>query len=237
MPGGGAAGAANIARTSERRGRPGIVEVLIKLRDAHPSADDESVDAGLRRLAHFADELEQKEGYASEHSGCVVTHALAIAEELGLGAEDRALIELGAALHDLGKLCVRESILAKPGPLSEPEWDVMRLHAIAGAQLLRLLIELPEVTSIVRSHHERWDGLGYPDGLARDRIPLGARIVAVADAYQAMVEPRPYRQDFSEEAARHQLLECAGTQFDPTCVEALCTALSRHERRPLQHVG
>lgn len=195
------------------------------------------VEWRLRRLALLAEELELKEGYATEHTGAVTTHALAIAEGLGLCGRAQAVIEAGAVLHDLGKLYVRDSVLSKPGPLTEPEWDVMRLHAAAGAWLLTSLIRLPEVAAVVRWHHERWDGKGYPDGLSREQIPLGARIVAVADAYQAMVEARPYRRAFSGAAARLRLQTCAATQFDPACVDALCAALVARKPRRRANTG
>ncbi len=215
---GGQPRAANASRTI-------AVDVLSKLRTPLAYADE----GRLRRVALLAEELELKEGYASEHAGAVAAHALAIAEELGLGERACAAIEVGAALHDLGKLCVRDSVLSKAGPLTEPEQDVMRLHVPAGARLLASLIALPDVVAIVRWHHERWDGTGYPDGLSRDGIPLGARIVAVADAYRAMVEPRPYREAFSAPVARGRLQECAGTQFDPGCVDALLATLMEQE--------
>jgi HD-GYP domain-containing protein (c-di-GMP phosphodiesterase class II) len=181
----------------------------------------------LARVTSLARELELKEGYPRDHAGAVVANALAIADELGLAPEARAALGIGAELHDLGKLCIRDSVLAKRGALTEEEWDVMRVHPEAGASLVMSLVGSHEIAAIIRCHHERWDGRGYPSGLARDGIPLAARIVAVADAYQAMVEPRPYRGAFSRRRALRRLRAGSGTQFDPACVDALCRALER----------
>jgi putative nucleotidyltransferase with HDIG domain len=177
--------------------------------------------AEARRLGDLADRLELKEGYASEHTAAVSRLAVAIAAELGLGAEQRRRVALGALLHDVGKLSVPDRILTKPGPLNELEWAAMRRHAAFGERLLVHILDLPDVLAVVRSHHERWDGRGYPDGKQGEEIPLAARIVAVADAFQAMIEPRPYRPPRARERAVDELVAESGRQFDPECVEAL----------------
>jgi len=179
------------------------------------------------RITSLARQLELKEGYPPDHAAAVVANARAIAQELGLAEDMRLTLDLGAELHDLGKLCIRDSVLAKPTALTEAEWDVMRIHPEAGAWLFMSLVGSADVAAIIRFHHERWDGQGYPAGLAGEAIPLAARIVAVADAYQAMVEPRPYRRAFSREVALEQLHAGSGTQFDPLCVDALSRALHR----------
>jgi HD-GYP domain-containing protein (c-di-GMP phosphodiesterase class II) len=130
-------------------------------------------------------------------------------------------------LHDIGKVRVPESILNKPGPLTDEEWAVMMTHPEVGEHILRPIQSLNAILSIVRHHHERWDGGGYPDKLSGRAIPLGARIVAVCDAYRAMTEDRPYRKALSTAEARKELHEGAGTQFDPDCVEAMIRALDR----------
>ena len=177
--------------------------------------------AEARRLGDLADRLELKEGYASEHTAAVSRLAVAIAAELGLGAEQRRRVALGALLHDVGKLSVPDRILTKPGPLNELEWAAMRRHAAFGERLLVHILDLPDVLAVVRSHHERWDGRGYPDGKQGEEIPLAARIVAVADAFQAMIEPRPYRPPRARERAVDEVVAESGRQFDPECVEAL----------------
>ena len=172
-------------------------------------------------LASLVNALEAKDAYTGEHTQEVVSLAVAVAGELELPPAESRLVELGALLHDIGKIRVPEGILNKPGPLDEDEWAVIRRHTAAGEAILAPITALGHVLPIVRSSHERWDGRGYPDGLAADRIPLGARIVSVCDAFRAMLEPRPYRAPLSQEVAVAELKRNAGTQFDPACVDAL----------------
>jgi HD-GYP domain-containing protein (c-di-GMP phosphodiesterase class II) len=139
-------------------------------------------------------------------------------------------VELGALLHDIGKIRVPESLLNKPGALTDDEWAVMRTHPEAGERILAPIASLEAVLPIVRGSHERWDGGGYPDGLAGEDIPVGARIVAVCDAFRAMVEPRPYRGARPREDALEELVSNAGGQFDPACVEALLAVLAELDR-------
>ena len=134
-------------------------------------------------------------------------------------------IELGALLHDIGKIRIPESVLDKRSALDDEEWALMRTHPVAGERILAPIEALANVVPIVRSSHERWDGGGYPDGLSGEAIPIGARIVAVCDAFRAMVEPRPYRPALDLEAARAELDRCSGTQFDPAVVSALLRSL------------
>jgi HD-GYP domain-containing protein (c-di-GMP phosphodiesterase class II) len=144
--------------------------------------------------------------------------ALDLAGRLGMSGEAARSVELGALLHDIGKIRVPESILNKPGPLDEAEWEVMRAHPLVGEQILAPISPLQGILPIVRSHHERWDGGGYPDGLAGVEIPLGARVIAVCDAWRAMNEPRPYRAPLARDVALEELRRHAGTQFDPAVV-------------------
>jgi putative nucleotidyltransferase with HDIG domain len=188
--------------------------VVAKLREL------ESPSASIR-LAGLVDRLELKEGYAGEHTAAVSALALAIAKKLKLSAAERRCVELGALLHDVGKLSIPDRVLTKPGPLNELEWAAMRRHAALGERLLAHILDQAEVLAIVRSHHERWDGAGYPDGMRGKEIPLAARIVAVADAFQAMIEPRPYRAPRTRASALDEIASQSGRQFDPVCVEAL----------------
>ena len=173
-----------------------------------------------RCLTQILEALETKAGYTAEHVVAVRSLALAIARELRLGRSERGAVSRGALLHDVGKLTVPDEILAKPGPLDAEEWEVMCGHSAAGAELLAPLVRDARIIAIVHSHHERWDGEGYPDRLAGDSIPLGARIVAVADAFQAMVEARPYRPALPAAEALELVNAEAGRQFDPACVSA-----------------
>jgi putative nucleotidyltransferase with HDIG domain len=180
-------------------------------------------------LASLSNALEAKDAVTSRHTEEVVRLAVGVAAELELDLEAVRNVELGAVLHDIGKVRVPESILNKPGPLTDEEWAVMRTHPEIGEHILRPIQSLHAILPIVRHHHERWDGTGYPDGLSGRGIPLGARIVAVSDAYQAMTEDRPYRAALSTAEARDELEAGDGTQFDADCVKALFQALDRRD--------
>ncbi len=191
--------------------------VVAKLRELEDPGDGRA----YLRLAGLVDRLELKEGYAGEHTAAVSRLALAIAKELRLPPAECRCVELGALLHDVGKLSIPDRVLTKPAPLNELEWEAMRRHAALGERLLARIVQQTDVLAVVRSHHERWDGRGYPDGKAGEEIPLAARVVAVADAFQAMIEPRPYREPRTRESALVEIVSQAGGQFDPACVEAL----------------
>ncbi len=153
--------------------------------------------------------------------------ALAVGRELYMGPEGLDEVARAAELHDVGKIAVPDAILDKPGPLDPVEWSFMRRPPLLGERILLAAPALRPVARLVRSSHERWDGGGYPDGLTGDEIPLGARVVAVCDAFDAMTAERPYREPVSEDEAVAELRRCAGTQFDPDVVEAFCRVLAR----------
>jgi putative nucleotidyltransferase with HDIG domain len=168
------------------------------------------------------------DGYTGEHSYGVIALSLEIADEMGLSEDDRRLVEFGALLHDVGKIAVPKSIVNKPGPLDDDEWQVMRQHTVAGQRMLdKVGGSMTDVGQIVRASHERWDGNGYPDGISGEQVPLPARIVSVADTFHAITTTRPYRRAQSPEAAVKEMSACAGTQFDPEVVEALVRVLAR----------
>jgi putative nucleotidyltransferase with HDIG domain len=167
--------------------------------------------------------------YTGAHSQGVVSLSVAIADELGLAQGERRLVEFGALLHDVGKIGVPKEIVNKAGPLSEDEWDVMRRHTITGQRMLdRVGGALQGVGEVVRASHERWDGTGYPDGLAGEDIPIAARIVSAADAFSAMTTDRPYRAARDREYAIGELRAQAGRQFDPRVAEATITVVERY---------
>jgi HD-GYP domain-containing protein (c-di-GMP phosphodiesterase class II) len=152
----------------------------------------------------------------------VLAHSLARRE--GFDRERIARLRTGAVLHDIGKLAVPREVLLKNGPLDEVEFRQIRRHPTVGARMLRAVGDALEALPCVLFHHERWDGAGYPSGRARDEIPLEARILAVADSFDAMTSDRPYRSASPAEAALEELHRCAGTQFDPALVEAFIAA-------------
>jgi len=164
--------------------------------------------------------LAQRDPHLTDHLADVERLAAGTARALGLTEDQVELIALGAELHDVGKIAIAETILHKPGPLDEQEWTLMRGHTIAGEQILNSSPALAPVAPLVRSSHERWDGRGYPDGLRGTAIPLGARVIAVCDSYDAMTSDRSYRRAMSEEVALAELRAGAGSQFDPQVVAA-----------------
>jgi diguanylate cyclase (GGDEF)-like protein len=190
------------------------------------SAGRQSKDVLLRALA-------ERDPGLGTHAETVAL-AAATAEALGLTADEVEQVRHASELHDVGKVAIPDAILGKPGPLTEDEWAFVRRHPIIGERIILAAPALSRVAALVRSSHERWDGAGYPDALAGAAIPLGARIVAVADAYAAMTAGRPYRAARTPERALAELRACAGSQFDPAVVEAWSAA---HERRGLPAVA
>ena len=171
--------------------------------------------------------ISDDDAYTGEHSYGVIALALQISDELGLGEDERRLVEFGALLHDVGKIGVPKEIINKSGPLDDEEWAVMRQHTIYGQAMLdKVGGSMTDVGVVVRASHERWDGGGYPDGTAGEVIPLAARVVAVADTFSAITTTRPYRRAQTPEAAVAELQACAGTQFDPKVVDALTRVLA-----------
>ena len=176
----------------------------------------------------LSDVLEHEDEYTADHSRSVVDLVNAVADELEIDPEARQELEFAAMLHDVGKISIPKEILHKPAALTEPEFEIIKHHTIEGQFMLdRVGGLLGRVGEVVRSCHERWDGKGYPDGLAGQRIPLSARIVFVCDAYNAMTTDRPYRKSMGPEAAIKELRDNAGTQFDPRIVAALVRVIDQ----------
>lgn len=179
--------------------------------------------------------VDAKDSYTARHSISVTDHAVAIAARMNLPAETLADVERAGLLHDIGKIGTPEVILLKPDRLTEDEFSVIAEHSEAGGHIVESVPFLAHLMPVIRSHHERWDGRGYPDGLAGERIPALARILTVADAFDAMISERPYRKPMSLEVARAEVVRCAGTQFDPAVVAAFLDALDRGEIRVVDH--
>jgi len=171
--------------------------------------------------------LNARENYTAAHSEAVLELALEVAAELGIDADSATSVGQVALLHDIGKVGVPDAILQKQGRLTGPEWDVMREHPAIGAQIVSAIGSLSHLAPAVRAEHERWDGRGYPDGLAGDDVPLASRICFVCDAWHAMTSDRPYRRALTPDQARVELERHAGTQFCPTTVAALLRVLDR----------
>ncbi len=170
-------------------------------------------------LSALVTAMEARDPYLKLHTERVRIKALALATELNLSEYELDLLDTGARLHDLGKVGIEDRILQKPGVLDDDEMDVMRSHPRIGDEIVRSMGRLREAKPIIRNHHERWDGNGYPDGLVADEIPLLAQIVTVADAFDAMTSRRSYREAMPRDRALSILHECAGTQFNPFLVE------------------
>ena len=170
--------------------------------------------------------LEARDPYTEAHAGRIRDLSTALAVAMKLPSEDRRAVKLGSILHDVGKIGVPDSILLKEGSLNEHEWKLMKKHPVIGEQMLLSVDFLMPAWPIVRHHHERWDGGGYPDGLAGEDIPIGARIVAVCDSFDAMTSDRPYRKALPLEHAFEELSRNAGSQFDPACAELLVEVVS-----------
>ncbi len=194
----------------------------------------------LVRVKHLNDRLENlenvlftvaaiaeaKDNYTEGHLQRLADYSARLGSALGLGAADQQSARYGGLLHDIGKISVSEAILKKPGPLTPEEYAAMKEHTIIGHRIVQPLRFAPQAGPIVRGHHERWDGRGYPDGLSGEGIPLGARIISVADTYDAMTTDRPYRKALPEEEARRRLQEAAGSQLDAQVVAAFLLLLT-----------
>ncbi len=183
------------------------------------SASRQSADVLLKVLSEKDDDL-------GHHIGDVAALAQATAQRLGLGADDVRRVRLAAELHDVGKSAIPDAILNKPAALDGDEWNFMRAHTIIGERIIRAAPSLADVAELVRSSHERVDSGGYPDGIGGEAIPLGARIIAVCDAFDAMISPRPYREPVTISEALQELRNCRGTQFDARIVDAFCALIS-----------
>jgi putative nucleotidyltransferase with HDIG domain len=199
------------ARSSKRIvAQAGALEDALALRER-------TYDATLTALTNALDFRDNETG---GHSDRVVGYMELLLEQMNIRGAELATMRRGALLHDVGKIGVPDNVLRKPTALSESEWAVMKRHPEFGAQIIAGIPFLEEVARIVRHHHERWDGMGYPDGLKGDHIPLGARIFTVGDSFDAMTSDRPYRRALLIDAAREEIRRCGGSQFDPAVVTA-----------------
>ena len=194
------------------------------------SAGSQSRDVLLRAQRERRPELH-------EHVSDVAELAREVAAELGMGEEQRDEVFRAAELHDIGKMAIPDAILNKPGPLEPEEWRFMREHTLIGERIIAAAPALVPVARLVRSSHERWDGGGYPDGLRGEQIPLGSRVIAVCDAYEAMISERPYSVAMVPARALEELRRGAGSQFDPQVVAAFERVLAARAGDGERHSG
>jgi ribonuclease P protein subunit RPR2 len=174
----------------------------------------------MATVRSLSNAVERRDAYTKKHAERVAAYAMELARELGISLGETAEIEFGFLLHDIGKVAIADAILYKPGSLTEEERAVMKTHPEVGSQIVSGIEFLGPAAEVVRSHHERWDGNGYPDGLAGEEIPLAARVFSVADVLDALTTKRPYRPASTLAVARKMITEETGRQFDPRVVEA-----------------
>ncbi|NPA40379.1 MAG: HD domain-containing protein [Thermodesulfobacteria bacterium] len=176
----------------------------------------------------LADTIEKRDPYTGGHTKRVMTYSMAIGEEMGLDKKQLELLQLSAILHDIGKIGIKDEILLKRTKLTKEEYEIIKKHPVYGEEILKHIKQMKDVIPGVKYHHERPDGKGYPDGLKGDEIPLIAKIIAVADTFDAMTTDRPYRKGLPLEEAINELKRCSGTQFDPEVVKAFLRVLEKH---------
>lgn len=202
------------------------------------AAKDDSRQSSRRQTCDvLLQVLREREPDLHQHLHGVAALAVAVARELELSSEQIDEVGRAAELHDIGKIAIPDALLHKRGPLDAREWRLIHEHTVIGDRILSAAPAMRPVARVVRSSHERWDGGGYPDGLAREAIPLGARIVAVCDAYDAMTSERPYQRRLSHHDALAELRRCAGSQFDPAVVAAFCALAAERPRPSAASIG
>lgn len=209
----------------------GVTDSLHPIARLHSPLPEEQ-QAHFQMVLALGNAIDAKDSYtANGHSRPLALMAVNVGRALGLRGQELMELRYGALLHDVGKIGVPDAILHKPSHLSEDEWRLMRQHPAIGARILEPVPALAPAARIVRHHHERYDGHGYPDGLQGDDIPLGARILAVVDAYSAITDDRVYRRARSHDEAVQELLGNAGTQFDPLIVETFLALAGQRRGR------
>ena len=193
-------------------------------------AEENAVYARENAIHALGLALEYRDDDTKGHTDRVTRLALQTASEMGLAEADIAALRWGAYLHDIGKIAIPDAILHKPGKLDEAEWQAMKTHTTVGHTFAdRLSFLPPEALEVVRHHHERWDGRGYPAGLAGEAIPLLARVFTVVDVYDALTSERPYKRAWTHGEAMVEIYRSAGTQFDPAVVDAFARAADAGE--------
>lgn len=207
------------------------LDAIIKCLSTVAETLKEDPKTAVRNLRKIGAEIDSKVPYRDGHNIRVTDYCLAIADALGFTADAKLTLEVAALLHDFGKIGIDENILLKPRTLTEQEKREISMHVMRGYYMLAGFNELIEALRGVRSHHEFYDGSGYPEGLRHEEIPLMGRIIAVADAFDAMTSERPYRAAKTQEEAIAELQKCSGSQFDPIVVEVFVHYLKTKRKK------
>jgi putative nucleotidyltransferase with HDIG domain len=184
----------------------------------------------LNTIKTLSNIIDAKDSQTFGHSERVMERCMDIADALRIPEQEKEVLKYAGLLHDIGKIGIDVGILRKPSKLSKDEWKVMTMHPVVGSGIVEQIGFLDNLAPIILHHHERYDGKGYPSKLKKENIPLGARILSVVDAYESMVSDRPYRKALSFKKVRQELLDGAGTQFDPKIVKVFLKTLKREEK-------
>ena len=185
----------------------------------------------LNTIGTLSNIIDAKDSHTYGHSERVMQHCMNIADQLGLSVSDKEILKYASLLHDIGKIGIDIGILRKPSKLSEEEWKIMVMHPVLGSGIAEQIGFLNNLAPTILHHHTWYNGKGYPGRLKRTKIPLGARMLSVADAYESMVSDRPYRKALSVRKARQELLKGAGTQFDPKIVGVFLKTLDKKKKK------
>ena len=205
---------------SKLQRRETLLDTVVKERTKELEESYEKLKSANRQaLFGLAEAIEAKDPYTKGHCGRVAAYSLILAKEAGYPLAGLETLEFGAFLHDIGKIGIKDAVLLKPGPLDDAEWTHMREHPVKGFDIASKIEMLHPIMPAVRNHHERWDGSGYPDKMIAEAIPLSARIVAIADAYDAMATDRPYKKALSIEECEAILKKTAGKMYDPALID------------------
>ncbi|MGB3478671.1 MAG: HD-GYP domain-containing protein [bacterium] len=202
------------------------LDEIIKCLDQVAAILHDKPDSALQQLRKTSSLIDSQVPYRDGHNQRVSRYSLQIGKQLELNEKEMVILETAALLHDFGKICIDEEILIKPSSLTEREKVEIQQHAIKGYYILAGFAEFEQALDGVRTHHERFDGRGYPEGLVDGNIPLIGRIIAVADSYDAMTSKRAYREARTKEQAAEELKTCSGSQFDPILVDAFINVLN-----------
>lgn len=216
-------------KRKQKQGDNILLLPLMKRENETKFAEDVYPDVLIESLRAIISSLEEKDAYTHGHSFRVAEYTVLLAEEIGLSEIEIREAELSALFHDIGKIGIPDSILLKPGRLTQSEFEIMKSHPVRSGKIIEKITALRNLVPGIVYHHERFDGLGYPEGIKGDAIPLYARMILIADTFDAMTSTRPYRLALEKETAFRELERCSGTQFDPYLVDCFIRVMRRFE--------